>query len=394
MTAVTRRAVALIVIAQLFGTSLWFSANGAADDLARDWGLTPAGLGWLTNSVQAGFVAGTLVFALSGLADRYRASRIVLACGIAGALFNAGFALLATGLRDALVYRFAVGVCLAGIYPLGMKLVVTWAPASAGRALGLLVGMLTLGTALPHGIRSAGSALPWQAVVLVSSALAVAGAIIVAALGEGPHFNRGGAVPAKAGAGLLAAFRAPRFRASAFGYFGHMWELYAFWTLLPLLLAAVIPSASATAISGWTFAIIGAGTIGCVVGGRISTRIGSARVAGWALFASGIACLLFPLSEVLAPGWGLGLMLLWGVAVVADSPQFSAISARECPPDAIGAALAFQNGIGFGITMVAIYISTALYPVIGAKVAWVLLPGPLVGLWGMRILLRDRDASV
>ena len=389
-----RRAVTIIVTAQLFGTSLWFSANGAADDLARDWGLTTAGLGWLTNSVQAGFVAGTLVFAFSGLADRYRASRIVLACGIAGGLFNAGFALLARDLGDALVYRFAVGVCLAGIYPLGMKLLVTWAPASAGRALGLLVGMLTLGTALPHGIRSAGTALPWQGVVLVSSALAVAGAAMVAALGEGPHFKRGSAAPAKAGASLLAAFRAPRFRASAFGYFGHMWELYAFWTLLPLLLIAVVPSVSATAISGWAFAIIGAGTIGCVVGGRISMRIGSARVAGWALFASAIACLLFPLSASLAPAWRLGLMLIWGLAVVADSPQFSAMSARECPPEAIGGALALQNGIGFGITMIAITVTTALYPVIGAKVAWVLLPGPLFGLWAMRILLRDKAASV
>ena len=155
--------VPVIVVAQLFGTSLWFSANSAADDLIRTWGIAPADIGTLTNAVQLGFILGTLTFAISGLADRYPASRIY-----------AAFALFATGMAAGIPLRFAVGFCLAGVYPLGMKLVVSWVPERAGAALAQLVGMLTLGTALPHGIRLAGAGWSWQATILVSSALALA----------------------------------------------------------------------------------------------------------------------------------------------------------------------------------------------------------------------------
>jgi MFS family permease len=150
------RAIAIIIIAELFGTSLWFSANASAHGLARDWGLTSADIGLLTNAVQLGFIAGTLGFSLTGIADRFAASRIVAVCACFGAATNAAFALLATGLTDAFVYRFLTGVALAGIYPLGMKLVVSWAPQRSGEALGWLLGMLTLGTALPHAVRAAG----------------------------------------------------------------------------------------------------------------------------------------------------------------------------------------------------------------------------------------------
>ncbi|MGV0951998.1 MAG: MFS transporter, partial [Azonexus sp.] len=145
--------VPVIVLAQLFGTSLWFSANSAADDLVRTWGIAPAAIGTLTNAVQLGFILGTLSFAVSGLADRFAASRIFALCALLGALCNAAFALFATDLASGIPLRFAVGLCLAGVYPLGMKLVVSWVPERAGAALAQLVGMLTLGTALPHGIR-------------------------------------------------------------------------------------------------------------------------------------------------------------------------------------------------------------------------------------------------
>ena len=158
-----------IVTAQLCGTSLWFSANSAADELRRLWGLTSGDLGWLTNAVQAGFIVGTLVFALAGLADRYPASRIFAVCSVLGTVFNGAFALLSDGLPSAMSFRFAVGMALAGIYPLGMKLVVTWDPLRASQSLALLVGMLTLGTALPHGIRLVGATISWQAVILSSS---------------------------------------------------------------------------------------------------------------------------------------------------------------------------------------------------------------------------------
>lgn len=383
--------VATVSVAQLFGTSLWFSANSAADGLRADWGASAADIGALTNAVQGGFILGTLALSLSGFADRFRASHLFVLSALVGALANAGFAWVAQDVGTGMALRFVVGLALAGIYPIGMKLVVGWAPDRTGPALAILVSMLVLGTGLPHLLRAMGGGLPWQWIVTASSLLALIGAALVGMQGDGPHLPR---APRRGGApriSALSAFRLPRFRAAALGYFGHMWEVYALWTLAPLLVAANGLSQRYAAIGpyGLSFAIIAAGALGCLIGGRLSARIGSERVALTALSISGACALVFALGwSVLPAPLLLLLVLVWGASVAPDSPQFSALSAMAGPRETVGGALAIQNAIGFAISMVSIWLATALYDRVGADAVWLLVPGPALGLAGYILTRR------
>lgn len=373
----------VIVLAQLFGTSLWFSVNGVWLSLSRELGLTETDLGRLTLAVQAGFIAGTLTIAVTGLADRFGASRIFAVASLLGALANAGFvlALKLPGLDFGL--RFVTGLCLAGIYPLGMKMVIAWTPRYSGVALAWLVGMLTLGTALPHLMRGATPGMAWQWPLLVASMLAVAGAGLVFLLGDGPHLPKSsGPIPLRQG---LAALRVPRFRAVAGGYFGHMWELYAFWTLVPLLVARELGrlGEGSTLVPWLAFAVIGIGAAGCVGGGWLSRGKGSEWVARRALQVSGAVCVLYPWLSGLSPFVLMALLLIWGLAVVADSPQFSALAAETAPRTSVGSSLAVMNAVGFGLTLPAIWLTSGLWGQLEVWAVLLLVPGPLLGLWSL-----------
>lgn len=381
------RILPVIVFSQFAGTALWFAGNTVLADLQSAYGLPDAALGWLTSAVQLGFIAGTLVFAYFALADAFSPRRIFLVCALAGAAANLGMLAAGGDLGVLLPVRFATGFFLAGIYPIGMKIASGWFKTDLGRAIGWLVGALVLGTALPHLIRGLVTGLPWAGVIVAVSLIAAAGGLAMfLAVPDGPFLKAGAAFDPRA---LAAVFAVRRFRASAFGYFGHMWELYAFWAFVPWVLA----TKSATLdLSLWSFAIIGVGSVGCVAGGWWSMRTGSARVAATQLGVSGACCLLSPLLFLAPLPVYLGFLLIWGIAVVGDSPQFSTLNAHNAPADRVGSALTIVNCIGFAITVVSIHLLGWLTAIVPP--AWLFLPlaiGPAVGLWAMRPLLRSAE---
>jgi len=377
----------VIVVSQLCGTSLWFAGNAVLGDLVGTWDRGPDAVAALTSAVQAGFIAGTLLSAFVGLADRFSPRYLYLAASLLGAAANLALLAAPGSWGTALGSRFLTGFFLAGVYPVGMKIAAGWFREGLGRAIGHLVGALVVGTALPHLIRGAGADLPWQAVIGTTSAVAAMGALLMFLLvGDGPDHP-----PAQPlSGGLREVLAAPRYRASALGYFGHMWELYAFWAFVPVALAA--RGFSGPTVPLGAFAVIAAGSIGCIVGGIVAARderMGSARVAAVQLAASGACCLLSPLAFHAPPPVFLGFLVFWGVVVVGDSPQFSALNARGVPPARVGTALTLANGVGFGITMVSLWMLGKLAA--AAPPAWLffaLAPGPVLGLIAMRPLLR------
>ncbi len=388
-----RRILPIIILSQFAGTALWFAGNAVIGDLQRELGMSDAALGYVTSAVQLGFIFGTLVFAFFAVSDTYSPRIVYFVCALAGAAANAATYALAEGLGSLLAWRFATGFFLAGIYPVGMKIASGWYQRDLGNALGFLVGALVLGTAFPHLLRGLGQALPWQTVLLGVSVLAAAGGLAMLALvPDGPHLARAAKFDPRA---LATIFSTPGFRSSAFGYFGHMWELYAFWAFIPVVLAAHIAAqhAGALNVSLWTFSVIAAGALGCVVGGLISRRVGSAPVAFTQLFISGACCAISVLLFHAPTPVFLAFLLLWGVAVVGDSPQFSALNAANAPKERVGSALTIANCIGFAITIPSIELLNWAAPKVGPQWLFLmLLPGPVLGLAALRPLLRKRAA--
>jgi MFS family permease len=380
------RILPVIILSQFAGTALWFAGNAVLGDLQHEWGLAPQVLGYLTSAVQLGFIAGTLVFAFFALADLFSPRLVFFACSLLGALCNAATLLVPHEFVWLAALRFCTGFFLAGIYPVGMKIAAGWFEHDLGNALGFLVGALVIGTAFPHLLRGLGHALSWQVVMLAVSVIAVSGGLVMLALvPDGPYLKKGARFQPTA---FAAIFRSADFRASSFGYFGHMWELYAFWAFVPVALAAHA-GIEERSLPLWSFAVIAAGALGCIGGGLVSLRAGSARVAFAQLTGSGICCLVSPLAFHAPLPVFLAFLLFWGVVVVGDSPQFSALNARYAPRELVGSALTIANCVGFAITIPAIQLLNAAVQPLGAQYLFLLLtPGPVLGLLALRPLVR------
>ena len=376
----------MIVLAQLAGTSPWFAVNAVMADLQRSFGWPPAAVATLTSAVQLGFIAGALVFALLAIADRLSARRVFLVCAFASALSTLAAMHFAESFAALWFWRALTGFCLAGIYPVGMKLAALWFPRGLGAALGLLIAALVLGSASPHALRALSVGAPWTVVFQgVALASAAAGLLLYVLVPEPPHAPvRASGLQLRA---LWAAVIDPRVRASVLGYFGHMWELYTMWVLVPAILATRL---SGAAMSWAAFVVLGAGALGCAVGGVLARRVGSARVAGAQLAISGLCCVAAPLMlQAPMPMFGAWL-LVWGITVSGDSPQFSALTAGNAPPTLVGSVLTLANSIGFAISIVSIqlFVTLAEHWPLAKVLPWLAL-GPLLGVMALRPLLKN-----
>ncbi|WP_214072308.1 MFS transporter [Mucilaginibacter sp. dw_454] len=377
-----KRVLPTIVIAQFFCTSVWFAGNAIMSDIAKKLHLEPAYLAHLTSAVQLGFIAGTLIFAVLSIADRFSPVKVFFCCAMLAAAINLGASLNNIDATALMICRFATGFFLAGIYPVGMKIASDHYQQGLGKSLGFLVGALVLGTAFPHFLKSMTGGLPYQYVIYGTSILsAMGGCAMIVLVPDGPGRKQGQRLNFN---GFLSGFKDQKFRAAAFGYFGHMWELYAFWVFVPVILAAYqahYPQVNLN-VPLLSFLIIAIGSLSCVASGYLSQRFGAKKVATVALFTSCICCVVSPLFLFAnAMGAFIIFLFIWSIAVIADSPLFSTLIAQNAHVEVKGSSLTIVNSIGFAITIMSIQLVTALRTSANAEYIYVLLAvGPVLGL--------------
>jgi len=383
----------LIVFSQFAGTSLWFATNAVINEIQP---ASSSGFANSTSIVQLGFIAGTLIFSLLTIADRFPPSIVFFFSSLVASAANLLLVKVGSDVGWLYTMRFITGFFLAGIYPVGMKIAADCFPQKLGNALGFLVGALVLGTAFPHLLRAELKELNWQSVIVFTSVLAFSGGLLV--LLFIPRTRKSIVIQNDFKA-AFKVFRSANFRSAAFGYFGHMWELYAFWAFIPGIISFYNLQQKVKGeyslqgqplnIPLWSFIIIACGCIGCIIGGMVSQKLGSRIVAFYALLISGTCCLLYPFFFNLSPSLFLIALLAWGFSVVADSPQFSAMVAQSAPAQNKGTALTIVTSIGFAITIISIQM---LHVVFNRHHQWALILlslGPAFGLISLKKFRAD-----